>query len=238
MTIDEEVSRPTVLLLLIYSKSKEYSIMRDLQERYINSHPDIDTYYCMYDEEQEESIKIVDGNIIKVRGQESYLNILEKTITAIDFCCNRNLNSHGGRHCYDYVIRSNISTIWNLEKLYKYITNCPCENLYTGGIMLCLKWLDRRGGIRDNRYFNTQFIQGTGIIMSQDVVRSLITNRTKLKSDIVDDVAIGIFMDENKIPIIDTGNKLIKEEIMFRNHSMSRIVDIKRMIIQIRNIGH
>ena len=116
----------------------------------------------------------MNGNVNKVKRREAYLNVLEKTIAALDYYCNpdpghNRINQSSGckTYRYDVIVRSNISTTWNLEKLYQYVKSYPNKKLYTCWIGFTLSWLDEQGGINGNAYFGTGFIQGMGIIISR-----------------------------------------------------------------------
>ena len=71
---------------------------------------------------------------------------------------------------YNYIIRTNISTILNIPKILEYCYNLPRYNIYTGYI-LNLQWLDPSSGIFDTSFFNTYFASGTCIILSLDIAK-------------------------------------------------------------------
>jgi hypothetical protein len=79
-------------------------------------------YFTTFRENQSNPIE-VEGDCIYVKGKESYLGILKKTIDAFDYL----FHFIGD---FDYVIRTNISTIVNIPNtsvIFKNIlfaTNC------------------------------------------------------------------------------------------------------------------
>jgi hypothetical protein len=75
-----------------------------------------------------ENIVIIE-DVIYVKGIESYTNILYKSIEALDYL--RKVTAIK----YDYVVRSNISTIIMLNNLYNFLLNCERHNIYTGGVV-------------------------------------------------------------------------------------------------------
>jgi hypothetical protein len=54
-----------------------------------------------------------ENDIIYVKGKEHILNVLYKTITAIEYIFQKNE--------YDFIIRSNISTIIHIPNLLQYL---------------------------------------------------------------------------------------------------------------------
>lgn len=87
---------------------------------------------------------------------------------------------------FDFLIRTNQSTYWNLINLKILLKNLPMNEVYAG-------FLEKR------EYPEVDYISGSGIIFSKDVVDLLITNQNKIESDFIDDLAIGRFL--NKLDI-------------------------------------
>ena len=177
---------------------KLYRKMFEMQKQYWFSHPHIDTYTIQMDEKLEKDISLCDNKIL-VRGEENLSNVLYKTIKALEL-----LTDNGKSNKYDYIVRSNVSTVIDFDRLYDYC-KLKITNLYTGGRMLYLEWTDKECGINDEKHFGTPFVQGCFIIMSMDVVNQLLQNLNKLDFTIIDDVSIAIFIkkytsiDDNKI---------------------------------------
>lgn len=61
---------------------------------------------------------------------------------------------------YDFLIRSNLSTFWDLDALIKRLETYPKEKFFTG----------RVGGSKD-------FITGTSMVMTRDIVKNIIENK-------------------------------------------------------------
>ncbi len=174
-----------ILLLSIYSKTELYDKMLELQRKYIHTHRNITSYFVQMTLNIEEDI-IIKDDMILVNGNESILNILYKTIKALELLTTLDQ--------YDYVIRTNISTVSDLNKLYEYCEQAPRKNLYTGGRILELNWLG--SGITDETHFGTTFIQGTFIVFSIDLIQKILKDKEKLDYSIVDDVSIGIYIKQ------------------------------------------
>jgi hypothetical protein len=182
-----------ILLLFIYSKSVIFDKMLEIQRKYIHNNENIDAYFVTFDEEQSEEIRVVD-DIIYVKGKESHINILYKTMKAFDFIINTQ------KQIYDYVVRSNMSTIINFKNLYTYLDRSPKTMFYSGGFILTLLWPLAPYEICQDRqndrysYYGLKFVQGTSIILSKDVINTILNH--DIEYDIVDDVKIAILVKE------------------------------------------
>ncbi len=182
-----------ILILSIYSSSPLYSQMLQIQRKQdISSiYPDITRYFIEF-RSQSKPIEIV-GDFIYVKGQEVRMGITQKTLLALNY-----LIKELGQ-TYDFIIRTNISTIINLQQLTQYLNSIPKSNIYCSGNVLNLQWLDHTSGIRDKKLFGTLYAAGTSIILSQDVALNMIGNIDKFRFDIVDDVSFGVYM-QNYLP--------------------------------------
>jgi hypothetical protein len=226
-----------VLVLVIYNESDIYNKMLEIQKSYMHTNSNIDVFYIIYRKNQKAYIEF-ENNIIYINGLEiSWFNILEKTIIALDTILNI-LNCK-----YDYIVRTNISTIIKLNELYTYLLKLPKTNVYTGGIInkICI---DPHCGITPYKFdlYNckdTFFVSGTSIIMSYDVCKNILNNKHLLKYDLFDDVAIGLFVKKylteayvniyNYSTITDT-NPIYENRIFIRNKcSNNREDDIINM---------
>lgn len=186
-----------VLILSIFNETDYYKKMKNIQMKYVNNNEHIDYYFITFKTFMSKNVEII-NNIIYVKGVETAMNILEKTIVALDYLINIKKNT------YDYIIRTNISTIFNYTLLIQYLHSIPQNDIYIGGIFFKLAWLDYKYGINDYKIDlyslqNLYYFQGTGITMSFDVVQCILQNKINLKYDIIDDVAIGLFI-KNYIP--------------------------------------
>jgi hypothetical protein len=173
-----------LLILVIYSDSKEYQEMLKIQRSYLHHFPNVQTFFIHF-RKQPQPIEVED-DFIYVNGTDSYLNITLKTIESLVYAL-YNIN-------FDYIIRTNMSTLINIPLLYDFCLQLPKTNVYTSGNMLNLQWLEVKANIKDKSLFGTLFASGTSIIMSKDVVNYLVQHKSKIRYDIVDDISIGIFM--------------------------------------------
>ena len=177
-----------ILVLFIHSDHTLYNQMIEIQRKYIHSLQNITSYIVQMNNNIEEKIKI-ENDIIYVKGEEKLSNILWKTICALEYATTQKK--------YDYVIRTNASTILDFKKVNEYFHSAERRELYTGGRILELTWKDPKFGIIDETYFHTPFAQGSLIICSIDIIDKILNEKEKLNFSIIDDVSIAIFIKEH-----------------------------------------
>ena len=231
-----------VLLLLIHSSSPIYNEMFSIQQQYVNKFKEVDTFFIIMRETQENLVE-QENDIIYVKGKEYVLNVLYKTITALEYLFQKNE--------YDFVIRSNISTIIHIPNLLQYLQMIPNNNIYTSSNFLNIKWIDHNSGIHNTSLFGTIFASGISITLSKDTTQFLIKNKDKLRYDIVDDVSIGLFFKTYNPNVLKKGqhymskelytnkvtkNTNINDYIFIRNKSSNRMVDIQIMKLIVKKL--
>jgi hypothetical protein len=221
--------------------------MKQMQQRYIHSNELIEYYFVSFKENIDSDV-IIDGDLIYVKGVENCMNILKKTFVALHYLINVKQ-----KH-YEYIVRTNVSTIFNYNVLLKYLNSIPSTDVYLGNI-LHLNWIDEKFGITNfkrNLYSLTSlmFFQGTCIIMSYDVVKNITENMINLKYDIIDDVAIALYirtflpkaylcsqMHENPQVTCNTFSEYsvcIRNRVSYENNNReTEIINMNRQIGQI-----
>ena len=153
----EEISLTTkykIIFVIIYSNNALYSRFKHylfmLYSKYSN---DIKFYFVENTPQFIKSKYQINGTDFYVNGHENTKpGIYLKTFEAINFI-NQNFD-------YDYLIRTNISTIYNIPKIINYLNNKPKIKFATGYILNCIKYGD--------------FIHGTSIIISKDVANMIL----------------------------------------------------------------
>jgi len=174
-----------ILHLVLYSKSPVYDKMIEVTNLYYNKFKDVDTFYYCYDNTIVNEFEYKD-NILYIKGSETWLGILSKTLSALKICFDNS---------YDYVIRSNCSTIVDFDNL-KNILSSRNYN-YAGFHIYDLQWIDPYSGIHDSKLFGLKYVSGTCIILSNQCARQLIDHSHLLDCKIVDDISIGLFLKNN-----------------------------------------
>lgn len=190
-----------ILNLVLYSETQEcYGDMMNVLSSFYNknssgssgSSDTVRTIYYKYSPTIG-SDYVMKDDVLHIKGNESFVpGILNKTLKAFQFVLRTGLIDD-----FDYIIRSNISTVINFDLLVKELHENPLV-YYGGGLIHTLRWRDPNAGIKDDQYCGTSFANGTSIMMTKEALRYLIDNKDLIKKDIVDDVAIGIFFKENQ----------------------------------------
>jgi hypothetical protein len=116
-------------------------------------------------------ISNINGRDIVCDSVMGWDEILPNTISAMQY-----LRSNFE---FDFLVRTNQSTYWNLPKLQTILNTLPSAKLYAGQVMF---------GEEMN------FVSGSGIILSGDLVDQIIANQDQIDSELIDDVSIGRFM--------------------------------------------
>lgn len=158
-----------VLMLIISSANNPvYKYHKEIWMKYMNSSPKIDSYFMEYDLHRENMS--IENNTIYIRGKESYHpGMRDKSIDCFDHFLK---TSH-----YDFIVRTNLSSLWNYTALLNYLETLPRVGLYAGA----------RGV-----YNNVIYASGAGFIVSPDIAKLIVDNRKLMESyNYVDDVDIG-----------------------------------------------
>lgn len=222
-----------ILILFIYSKDEHYDKMLQVQRSYCHKHDNIRSFFVTYRKNQQNEVEL-DDDIVYVKGEETYLGITRKTIYAMEYLLNKFQD-------IDFVVRSNMSTVINIPELKSFCSTLPKTDVYTSGMILDLQWFDPNSGIVDKSLWGTKYASGTSIILSKDLAGKLVKDKDRIRHDIVDDVAIGVFMKDvhkNDAPIakfiaVTSGieaNTIDTDAVFYRTRSGGcRTSDIRNM---------
>jgi hypothetical protein len=159
-------SEPKIIILIIASNNiNEYNDMHKIWKKYMNKHPNIQSFFIKNEKLLDKDIVLdIKNNTIYCKYNENFIpGILNKTIKSIEYCLNN--------FEFDYIYRTNLSSVLNLDKLYSYVKNNNNIN-YAGKI-----------------YGN--FISGSGFLLSKDACKKLVIDKSLIDNNIIDDVAIG-----------------------------------------------
>lgn len=150
-------------------EEKNYNELELIWKSYMNTHPNISSFFLKLTPNTNHTY--LNNDTIYVKGTESLIpGILKKTIESLKFVINT--------YEFDYVFRTNASSVLNLNKFYNYIL--ANNNIKCGGIIgTCVE---------------TKFISGAGILLNYDICNELVINENQLNYDIIDDVAIGLYL--------------------------------------------
>lgn len=231
------------LNLVIYSDSEQYLQMYNV----------LNEIYSMYENNSIVQVKTIfvkhsdyDGlqnNILHIKGEECLIpGVLRKTLKAFEYFADDLWK-------YDYIVRSNISTIIDFIQLSIHLEEKPII-FYGGGEKVTLQWIHERDGITDTKWLGTNFIVGTCIILTPPAVKFILAHEEYIHFDIIDDVSIGILMMQHntacqvqgmndKYLYIQQNCNLFELQnivsqgycIFYRNKNINRDIDIIHMKI-------
>ena len=112
----------------------------------------------------------------RFEGVRGYGSLVGTTLSAINYLVNES-------DC-DFIVRTNVSSYWEIENLRSFLGDKPQKNYYAGRAEKLYAGI--RGRIQD-----TQYASGAGMILSVDVAKHLLENYTKISTSFIDDIAIG-----------------------------------------------
>ena len=166
-----EEKRKIVILIISSFDLHEYAEMKRLSHTYYSLFPnDIRFFYIESRDQEEESVE--DGNILYLKGTESVIpGIYLKTMKAL-----QHIQSN---YNYDFVLRTNLSSFFNIPHVIQYFQTKPLQR-FAGGYPVF--W----------------FTSGTFICFSRDV-GELLTQDIRYGDDTHDDVLISRLLDEKQI---------------------------------------
>ena len=218
-----------ILHLVLYSNNKEYDMMYDVTRNYYKNFTTITTIYYKFSDKYK--VITLKDDILHIPGKETYIpGILDKTIEAYKYYYNDN-------NTYDYIIRSNISTVINFKLLMLYLIKNPFQ--YGGGMIIATHWEDNDNGVISRKYWQTPYVSGTAIIMSHEMFNKFMSKIDFIDHKQIDDAAIGRLMldqfpdikvhDINHFLHVDDDNINNEDVFFYRNKSDDRKKDVKNM---------
>lgn len=158
-----------ILMLVISSDTfPVYAHHRDVWRMYMKSHPEVTCVFLA--SSLFTIIPTLTSDTLTFRGVERYGTIYRKTLEALEYFLKR--------QSYDYIVRTNLSSVWDFRALRTYLETQPRTRLYAG-----------QTGVNPDT--GIPFASGAGILMSEDVAKTLLTNaRVGYALAAFDDVAI------------------------------------------------
>ena len=193
-----------ILILIISNNScHHYQKNKQVWLSYMNRFPTIRCFFIEYSNSIYNSNKI-EENTFFLQGEEKFENILLKTLDSMEYFMKSDIP-------FDYIVRTNLSSVWDFDRLQTHLSELPKEGIYSGHIGPYYHLEDH--------YFWFYFIGGMGIIMSRDIVSLLLENRVIAESfKNMDDIDIGYAMHQLNIPIIEFRYCLIDSMKSFENN--------------------
>ena len=154
-----------LIILILSSEQYPYNELeqgiRDTWLKY--AHPNVSVFFYYGGDEFK-----VEGDKIYCPYEEKMENLGYKTIHTLDYIHKK--------HDYDFIFRTNLSSYVFIEKLYNYLCSLEQRKIYHGILA---------------EYEDITFVSGSGIILSKDVVSSILENSEKWDHEFIDDVSFG-----------------------------------------------
>ena len=172
---------PRILMLVLANDDGGlYSGLQEITKLYMRSNPQIDCHFIKGREGQEEEFMLEEHSLY-IKTREGYSNdaLFKKTMGALRFF-------ESAIDTYDYIYRTNLSTFVRFDIFLEFCRTLPTTNVYCGHKL---------------RDYGIDFVSGTGIIMSRDIVKRLLKEPPSFF--IQDDLTIGKTMSSWGISIID-----------------------------------
>ena len=177
--------------LVLYSAEHPHCVeMYKLTRKYYHAFPRIKTiYYTFADlEPSAAGQSVLINDVLHIAGKETYIpGILVKTVKALEY-----VRAHV--RFSGFVIRSNISTIINFDNVLPLLRRRANQIQYAGPAWT-VSWVEPEAGLHDDRHHGLKFVSGTCIILSRAVLDRLLDNADGLDYTLIDDLAIGAFME-------------------------------------------
>ena len=178
------------VLIIATDDTNLYIQLQDCWRERIKAHPNIDCYFIKCDPLLDNKVELIDDTIYVNCIEDIHYGILFKTLSSIRYVLS---DSNPLNNSVDYVIRTNLSSFYNMNRLYEYVMNLPKTGAYHA--------------IEGNHH-GYRFGSGCGFIMSKDVAKLLAqANIQDLFNPQIrwDDVCIGTYLHLQGVRI--TGSK-------------------------------
>jgi hypothetical protein len=168
-----------------YKKIWDKQIKENVKENY-----SIDILFLYSDNNIHDEYVINDDKLISKCVENYWHSLLIKTINGFKYGYEKN---------YDYVFKTNLSTIINYPKFYEYCNNIDKNRKYVYDGMV-------------GRYYDYQFCSGAGMLLNKNSIKIILDNMDKISVDWTDDIFIGYIL--NKLHNISPCSALTRFDII------------------------
>jgi len=171
-----------IMLVLASDNAPIYKELRKVYQAYLHENANIKVFMVYGDGTEFDATQ--DDLIYPDVAENYYPGMITKTIKAIQHI--------DENYDYDFLIRTNISTFWDFDRLLKRLDIQPLENCFTGTIRGC----------KHKGEASPQYISGTNLVLSRDLVVKMISHKDELLSwDLPEDWAMSkLFIDSGLKP--------------------------------------
>jgi hypothetical protein len=117
------------------------------------------------------------GRDFVIKMEEGYGSMMIKILDFIEFYKEQD---------FDYLMKVNTGSYVDVDRLFSFLEDKPRKKFYCG---------------TPGRLIDIHFVSGSGIIFSRDLALLMAKNRNEFGVEHIDDVAIGLFMQNNGVEI-------------------------------------
>ena len=172
-----------------YNSNDKYRQLKFWNKLYYDMFKDdIKFFYVEYNDTIIDNVLEKD-HFIYVKGNNELPmnpNMLNKKLLAME-------HIHS-KYDYEYIINTNLTSIWNIPVLLSFYNDIPRYNFFGGHYFPLYSFVT-------GDYFPLySFVTGTGIIMSCDLIPLLLKIPQEIQKQNNDDVVISFYMSYNNIP--------------------------------------
>lgn len=163
-----------LVLIIANDATPEYCELQNLWKDQFKAHKEIDFYFLKCDPDLETDFKVNENTFYAKCEETIHHGITYKTALAFKKFINDNLNDK----VYDFILRTNLSSIYDFSKLIKYLESSSRNNFW--------------GGVGAN-HDGINFVSGCGFIVSNDIAHFIGTNYNSVWDPKIlhDDVCFG-----------------------------------------------
>lgn len=187
---DLKPSSDGIKVLILIAASDELPIYREaykIWRAYMHLDPDhVEAYFIKADPNMSAECQIEEDVIFCRTPGAISPGVLNKTILSLESIFSK--NSH-----FDYVVRTTLTSFYVLPRLLDFLSTLPRSNCYCG--------VRLRYSILGHPVY---FASGSGFILSADIAKLLVDNKSILMDDeiLCDDVSIGLFLSKKGVPLL------------------------------------
>lgn len=222
-----------IILVMCSSSAKYRRLEKAIKQTWASiGHPGIKIVF--YTDNQRTLFKskspVMRGNDLILPCNDGYFECTEKTLQTFEYV--------SANYKFQYIFRTNLGSYISLKNILPFLEDMPKKQFYAGII-----------GDAEYKGIPYRFASGSGYFLSADLVELVTKNRNKVPMDVIDDVALGVFMNHHNIAVnaqairlsytddekvYQTGDKTIPhicDNLIYhvRLRSTDRRLDIKRM---------
>lgn len=217
--MDSPPQKYKAIVMVLASHQTLWEMMKPIWMQYMDREPSIKVIfvYAQDPTDVDPGHHVLNGNDLHLSGvPERYPIYIDKTLEAFKFV--------DEKFDYDFLVRTNLSTFWILDRLLEYLGGLPTENYYGGFKYLMWSFLTKG---------DKSFAAGWEVVMSRDVVTSTIAHSAEATENYVnhstppEDMALGaVIVKEVGVPFVDTSERSMRIESAVNSSGLNLVNNI------------